>query len=286
MQEERWRPLSRRQLLLGCGLLALVPAAGACAGPCSAGDGGTVVPAGWSLPGRVLRSGAQVVLSDEEYTAQTPDAPWGLRTGATSTRHELRAGEQWSGDVGKMVGPNRQRSELRGATRWDLRREFWLAFSVRVTGDLPRSWSILGQLHQRPEQGEVEKPPPLAHVYRGRRDGSADIGIVVRGDPREVTDSSVQARELWSGTAPIGSWLTFVHRLRLDPQGGGELDTWLNGARIVRERDLVLGYEDAHGPYWKIGIYRQGSGARTVAEYADVAVSYRTLADRVVPPHC
>ena len=57
-----------------------------------------------------------------------------------------------------------------------------------------------------------------------------------------------------------GEWEHFVYHTRYTYTGGGFIELWRNGKRLVSLADTGTAYNDDQGPYFKFGIYAASWG--------------------------
>lgn len=240
---------------------------------------------GQETPFRAIPSGATQKFGGVAFTANTPNRPYSLLLGNGWTRHELHQGDQWSGDVGPT---RKERSELT-ALGFPMDTELWSALSMTAT-NLPKTWTVLVQLHQRPEVGGGRtehldgKPPPFDVRVE---DGQFKIGV--RGDKHAITtdktipDLHVVYNDRWRD----GEAHDFVFRTRLH-WTHGELQVWRDGVELCNEKNLSFGYNDDQSvslPAFAIGLYRQRAAERSVVEFAGIQPpTTKRLHDRIDRP--
>jgi hypothetical protein len=137
---------------------------------------------------------------------------------------------------------------------------------------------IICQVHDTPDEGDYKsKSPPFALRFQGQ-----DLYLTVQGDlAARSTGNSRQQRLVRIPNvlrSTLNSEPVFHHwvvRLRFSRLAQGEVDFWWNGARVYSGKNLVMGYNNVIGGYWKYGIYRSVSSSETLRV---------TLIDRVSHP--
>jgi hypothetical protein len=122
---------------------------------------------------------------------------------------------------------------------------------------MARQWGgVHGQVHIHKFGGS----PALAF----RRKGDGRFVVTTRGEADQDRHGIVR----WTGKVPFDEIHDLVYRLVLDP-ANGELDVWLDGARIIALRGVSIG-SSLGGCYWCIGNYYAGGvTCPIVAEYAN-----------------
>jgi hypothetical protein len=196
-------------------------------------------------------------------------------------------------DAGQTRDQNgRVRSEL---TRWDplskskifltdpIGSERWYAFSVFV----PTSWMYdvnkvhLVQWHGSEDPGETgfgRNPPLTIMIVKSQ--------LVIRQlwSARRIQSTNENRADIWKGSLEKGKWIQFVFHMKWSYKSDGFLDVWKNGTRIINQRNRPNCYNDAIGPYFKLGLYwpsatYPGEYARTdrhVAYYDSFRVGSRS----------
>lgn len=235
-------------------------------------------------PSQVVPDGALVGVFGVGERVQSPATDYSIRISSNYARFELRSGDKW------RTSDSLERAEMSRVGRYPIGNTYyWGAFDFRLTGDVSTMWRdggiTLQQLFQAPEQGEsTGKPPALA--FRVSRDG--DVKVVTRGDPNPLTVSipSGTTRASIPNVAD-GRTVRIVYRVRIDPANGSALDLWVDGVRVVRTTNILLGYndtEDESQPAFKFGQYRSLNSSTTVAEFANVEFGTKSLQARVTAP--
>lgn len=194
-----------------------------------------------------------------------------------SARFELRAGDNWSGDV----PGEKNRSELRHDANLPFETDLWLSYGMRVTGTLPADWFILGQFHDEHDVGESYKYPPLAMEY-----DNGTFTIATRSDTAAmsaVEDPGGVIRFSEPGI-PLGVWQQFVIRFRFSRTGDGYLRVWRDGVQIVPGGVIPMGYNDVLGHYWKFGAYRHADPGVVIVDYSHMEIGTADLSSRILSP--
>ena len=183
------------------------------------------------------------------HSLQIVSAPDPVRAGNHAVRFELRRGDR-SVDLGK-------RSEI-SLDRVDPRGEYWYGFSLYLPADYARDRSaeIVAQWHGYPDMSEGEnwRSPPLALLT-----DDGEWRIARRHDARRVTpgngnDNLVSPR-LGSYEDDRGRWVDWAFHVRWSWTGDGFVRIYKDGS-MVYEHEGSVGFNDAEGPYLKVGIYK------------------------------
>jgi hypothetical protein len=168
--------------------------------------------------------------------------------------------------------------------------DFWASGSVAIQGAVSpdKVPVVICQVHDTPDVGELRsKSPPFALRLQGR-----DLYLTVQGDlaARSIANSRQQrlvripnvARSNLSASPVFHHW---VVRLRFSRSANAEVDFWWDGARVYSGRNLVMGYNNVVGGYWKHGLYRSVASSETLrVTHANVELSRASLFERVKHP--
>jgi hypothetical protein len=234
------------------------------------------------FPGR-----ASLKLAGRPWTTQNASRPWSIRivkNRPNTAVFEVRAGDH----IGAATRNNRSEVMLASndpdrAISYD--QDFWAAGSVAIQSDAISSDKvpvIICQVHDTPDES-----PPFALRFQGQ-----DLYLTVQGDlAARSTGNSRQQRLVRIPNvlrSTLNSEPVFHHwvvRLRFSRLAQGEVDFWWNGARVYSGKNLVMGYNNVIGGYWKYGIYRSVSSSETLrVTHANVELGTKTLIDRVSHP--
>ncbi len=168
-------------------------------------------------------------------------------------RFELR-----QGDPKVNLGYRAELSEY--AFKAPLHTDLWYAFRTFI----PESWPnqdvrcLIAQWHAWHDWpwGEALRSPVLGIEYRD----SAFLIRLCHSDVKIQTDNSLRSNNktvlyISDEYAQKGTWHNFVINVRWSPQEDGYLNIWIDGHQVVQYQGPI-GYNDALGPYFKMGIYR------------------------------
>ncbi|MBD2305467.1 heparin lyase I family protein [Chroococcidiopsis sp. FACHB-1243] len=178
-----------------------------------------------------------------EYSAQLVNSP--VRAGKQAVKFLLKKEDTRIDGV--------KRAELRlGEVPPDS--EIWYGFSVFLPANYHQdpSSEIIAQWHDLPDKnlGETWKSPALSLSTKdgkfilNRKWDSKRVTVVPEG--KEVVDL---------GLYQTGRWTDFVFHVKWSSGSNGLLKVWQDGKLVVR-RNGLNNYNDARGPYLKIGIYK------------------------------
>ena len=134
-----------------------------------------------------------------------------------------------------------------------LNQEYWYSFSIYLPNDFVPDpiWETVAQWHGRPDSGEASAQPPISlrttnGVWKLQNQWTSD---------RITTRSNTGSRSFTFGPYARGRWTDWVFRIKWSYGSQGILEVWQNGKKVVS----VTGpntYNDAHMPYFKMGIYK------------------------------
>ncbi|AFY86261.1 polysaccharide lyase [Chroococcidiopsis thermalis] len=211
----------------------------------------------WLMPlSSKVKSDTLVFLSDFEsgysewgtelccnYSAEIVNSP--IRAGNQAIKFTLKK------EDARLYGVKRAELKL-GEVPPDS--EIWYGFSVFLPSDYQQdpSSEIIAQWHDLPDKnlGEKWKSPALSLSTKdgkfilNRKWDSKRVTVVPEG--KEVVDL---------GLYQTGKWTDFVFRVKWSSGSNGRLEVWQDG-KLVVSRNGPNNYNDARGPYLKIGIYK------------------------------
>lgn len=213
------------------------------------------------------------------YTAQSADVDHAIRVGPDYARFEVRSGENRGPVDGSL-----ERAELAKVGLYPRSTPLWGAMDVKITGDVSKTWTgggpNISQLYAGTEPGEKNKTPPLAFKVTPlgalEVQTRGDVSATTKVSPPTVVRASVP-------NANSGRIIRIVYRVLMDPVAG-ELDVWIDGKRLVTDRNVSIGYNDSTEDsklQFKYGQYRSHTDATIVTEFANVDFGTTSLMDRV-----
>ena len=189
------------------------------------------------------------------YSCQLAEAP----DGSTAIRFEWRA-KDYDGSR-KTTGAEYRTKYYTASDRFNKNREAWIGFSVYFPADsmsADQHPAIITQTHGVPDfdlgEGWLIWTAGLSCV-------NGALIYSYSGDTRQVTPSTPNVEEFThpGGKIPLGPiefdrWHRFVYHHKFDLTGKGLIEIWHNGKQYSRN-NIVLGYNDERGPFWKFGFY-------------------------------
>ena len=150
------------------------------------------------------------------------------------------------------------RTEVSGP-RADVGKEYWYGFSIYLPNDYPadRVWEIVAQWHGSPDfnLGETWRNPVMALSTTGGR-----WSILNRWDAKRNTFEGGKraydgSKQYDFGPYRKGVWTDWVVHVQWSYRADGVLQIWQNGKKVV-DRKGPNTFNDAKGPYFKMGIYK------------------------------
>ncbi|HEY0834890.1 MAG TPA: polysaccharide lyase [Azospirillum sp.] len=159
---------------------------------------------------------------------------------------------------------------------------------------IPEDWEkdstpeILMQWHDFPDSGESWKNPAAALQIQPGRDGDGRFVLETHADASRITPSggsnrydSKESFDLGDVSSAIGEWTDWKFKIKWGyTDDTGSMEVWRDGKRVVNEQNMATAFNDEHGPYWKLGVYKWawGGGGDTGADsrtyyYDDIRIS-------------
>lgn len=283
---QRLTPASRRWARWTASVLVVAAASAAPAASPKASP--ALLQLGPALPGKTA-----LILGARTWATQNASRPWSIRIAKdrpNTAVFEVRAGDH----IGAATRSDR--SEVLLASNDPARiipydQDVWAAGSVAIQSDAispDKVPVIISQVHDTPDEGEYKsKSPPFALRFQGR-----DLYLTVQGDLAARSSGNSRQQRLVRipnvSRSALDAALVFhdwVARLRFSRGAQGEVDFWWDGVRVYSGKNLVMGYNNAVGGYWKYGIYRSVSSSETLrVTHANVELGGKSLLDRVSHP--
>lgn len=196
------------------------------------------------------------------YGIQNANKTWSYTTNGNNFRFELHSGDHWQNDKAGI-----ERSEIASYKTLDFGQIYTVDYKFMIEpGSLNTAkWLTIGQFHASEDKSDGGVSPPYELDLVGDR-----MQIDARwSTPTQTNWSNVNTRTLYTDTHNIqrGHWYDIKITIKFDPFGNGMLDVWRDGVQLV-DYSGPLGYNDSTGPYWKEGIYRQGSSETMAVNYS------------------
>jgi len=141
----------------------------------------------------------------------------------------------------------------------DIGKEYWYGFSIFLPEDYvpDRVWEIVAQWHATPDSdiGEKWRNPVMALSTTGGR-----WSWVSRWDAKRNTFESGKreyggTREYDLGPYQRGAWTDWVVHVKWSYRPDGFLQVWKDGRKVI-DQDGPNAFNDAKGPFFKMGLYK------------------------------
>jgi len=118
------------------------------------------------------------------------------------------------------------------------------------------SWEIITQWWQNPDSGEAARNPSLALYIK-----NDNYYLQIRADDNPITVDYQRAESINLGPVTSNVWIDWDFNVKFDPFGNAELSVWQNDELVYHESGTQIGFNDALGPVWHLGIYKYFGGS-------------------------
>lgn len=151
--------------------------------------------------------------------------------------------------------------------------DYWYGFSIYLPPNyaVDNIWEVVAQWHNVPDKnlGELYLNPPMG-IYI--ENGVWRLSTL--WDSRPVTDKNYEGKaEYKLGPHETGKWTDWVFHVKWSPRSDGLLQVWKNGSKVV-DKAGPIGFNDATGPFFKMGIYKGWRNRDTPAGLVSERVLY------------
>jgi hypothetical protein len=194
------------------------------------------------------------------YALQTPGEPYSFTKTGETYRFEVH-----SGDKGREGDATQERSEIASKEKLDFDHTYTMTYDFMVEPGAKNTVGVnVGQFHGTPDAGDYGS---LGPVFAIRLVGER-MRIVTRTDSDRTTEARPADNFIYTDTKDIerGHWYQMKVEIRFDPDGQGVINIWRDGDQLAHYEGGV-GYNDAVGPYWKMGIYRPPADETLAVDY-------------------
>lgn len=134
------------------------------------------------------------------------------------------------------------------------------------------AWCLLTQLHQTEDAGDANASPPFSIFL----DSQSRLVVETRSSTANplVTSPPGVTHYTSPGPVPLGTPIALKWEMKIDynTAGVGYLKVWRDNVLIV-DYTGPIGYNDAAGPYWKAGIYREANANPMVIHWDDLTLT-------------
>jgi hypothetical protein len=204
------------------------------------------------------------VPDDADWNIETENPTYCMITTDTTTVHSgsraLKA---------ELYNPDKlyKRAEVAHTYKAAIGEQYFYRFSMYMpTTGYPANnvdgttFTIVTQWHAYPDfgLGETWRSPNLAFAMNeagNMRINTRYSDLPVNDNSTSVVVNHLDAQGNDYFVIPKGQWITFEVSVRWDYTSNGYLDIWMDGTQIVNYSGPTS-YNDAVGPYMKMGIYR------------------------------
>ncbi len=190
--------------------------------------------------------------------------PWGFSSRNGVDRYEVRSGDMWAKD-----DHVRERSESASRFRMEAGKTYQLEYSIMVEPGRPNAaqWLALTQMQSTFDEGEAGHSPPLALELKGER-----FRVTSRyATPRISTQADMRTTTHYTDSVDVqrGRWYKFRYIVSFDPFGAGHLVVIQDGRTVV-DYHGPIGFNDARGPYVKMGLYRASAPNDMAVQFSNI----------------
>lgn len=200
-------------------------------------------------------------LDETPYALHNSGDAWSFTQTGETYRFEVHSGDQWRPQDG-----TKERSEVSVKETLSFDKTYTMSYDFMVEPGkaITSDWLNVGQFHGSPDAGDYGS---LGPVFATQLDGE-HMRFITRTDPNRITTERPDDHVLYTDPSDIirGHWYQMKVEIRFDADGDGLIKVWRDGDLLVDYKGGV-GYNDAIGPYWKMGIYREASAETLAVDY-------------------
>lgn len=212
--------------------------------------------------------------NDRLTNLDNSEKAWSFSQQGENLRFELRSGETWSSS---KTASESFRSEASSNVLMNFNTGYHVSYDFMIEPGAANTakWMNLVQLHGSPDAGDSSTlGPVLAMQLQGER-----IRFVTRSDANATTTARPTDRIQFTDDTDIirGKYYHVDMDMKLSPSGDGYLTVKIDGETVVKYTGAI-GYNDALGPYWKVGIYREDVPETVAMHIQDFHVNGGSLA--------
>jgi len=203
-----------------------------------------------------------------------PRETYTIQQGATfpnAFRFEVHQGDEWPGDAGRE--PAKMRAELNTMASSPFDAPVWWAGSLRIPPGLDAFTKvpIVMQYHANDDDEDFPSAPLVAIELDYAQPGGG-IKIAYAGGATNPTVEGDSVRvQVYTGPIEPDVFHDFVVMAHFTRgTATGKLKVWMNRSLIVDRENILIGYNDAIGPYHKFGVYCTDAPQVVVVEWAGI----------------
>jgi hypothetical protein len=198
---------------------------------------------------------------DTPYSVQNAGETYSYKQTGEVYRFEVHSGDQWRAQDGA-----KERSEISAKQTLAFDKTYTMSYDFMVEPGQKNTaqWLNIGQFHGTPDAGDYGSLGPVFAIQlNGER-----MQLITRTDPDRISEGRPEDNVLYTDSTDIvrGQWYHLDIQIRFDPDGKGLIDVTRDG-KLLAHYEGGVGYNDATGPYWKMGIYREASPETLAVDY-------------------
>lgn len=168
-----------------------------------------------------------------------------------------------------------------------MNQEYWMGWSVYIPQDFVfpvesnNEWGMLGQFHGTTESCDQPMGPPLPFFLNSAVNG---FRVAIRATDDRCNSGRVSRAKAYTMPFKKGAWNDIVLNFKYNYTNSGSpfFKMWLNGQLVANDSGPNC-YNDAKGPYFKLGIYANSS--RTISvHYDEIRIGDETSSYNEVAP--
>lgn len=166
--------------------------------------------------------------------------------------------------------------------------EYWMGWSIYIPHDFvfpnesKNEWATMSQFHGATESCDNQYMGPCEAFFLN----SSVVGFrtVIRATAERCSSGSLSRAKAYTAQFKKGAWNDVVLNFRYNYTNSGSpfFKMWLNGQLVANDTGANC-YNDAMGPYFKMGIYGNSSSRITVY-YDEIRVGDETSSYNEVAP--
>ena len=194
-----------------------------------------------------------------------------LQTAVGEYRFDVCPGDRWRRDAEKKRAKERAELKSNSPVAFDV--DYRVSYEMRIDTPLPvEGYIIAGQWHATEDPGDRPTSPPFSMEIWG-----SDLVAKTRSITERIYTGSPKTVERFRmKNITSGRWYKIAYDIRFS-DATGKLVLWINRKQVYAGA-IPIGFNDARGPYFKFGIYRNEAAERVV-------IRYRALSIRRLGPH-
>lgn len=210
-----------------------------------------------------------------------PLTGYSVQQSGTRFRFEAREGERVASD---SAGVERAEAILQqdglAIRRFPFLTSLWFAGTLTTYETNAADWCLYAQLRHTEDGGDYGgASPPFAIGSNA----AGQLTISTRSSSENPLTGNPAEVVRYTGALTPGAPVSLVWNIRFDHAGTGFLMVWRDGVQVV-DYAGPLGYNDAVGPYLKVGAYRRTRPETMVVQWANLEGGTADLSGRITSP--